>query len=136
MKILDIMSKSVKTVGPEESARSVYEKFTELGIHHIPVVDKGKLVGILSTNDYRGVTHGASKNREITPDMIFGGLTVRNLMTENPVTLPSTREVWEAAKAMLDKEISSLPVVDDGNLTGILTANDILRAVAKGRLKG
>ncbi len=136
MKIQEIMTGSVKTVGPDESARDVYQKFNDMGIHHIPVVGEGgRLLGILSTNDYRGLTHSAFKGDRITPDMIFGGLSVRNLMTADPVTLPSSAGVSEAAEAMLEREIHSLPVVDGGKLVGIVTANDVLRAVSAGKLK-
>ncbi len=136
MKIQEIMTEPVKTVGPDESARAVHQKFNDMGIHHIPVVGKGgRLLGILSTNDYRGLTHSAFKGDRITPDMIFGGLSVRNLMTADPVTLPSSAGVSEAAEAMLEREIHSLPVVDGGKLVGIVTANDVLRAVSAGKLK-
>ena len=57
-------------------------------------------------------------------------------MTPNPVILQSKADVAEAAKAMLDREFNSLPIVEGGKLVGILTANDLLRAVASGKLKG
>ena len=136
MKIQDVMTRSVMTVEPDECARSAYQKFTARGIHHIPVVDKGgTLLGILSTNDYRGFTHGAFKKDKITPERIFGALSVRNLMTENPLTLPPTADISDATTAMLEREIHSLPVVDGGKLVGILTANDVLRAVSARKVK-
>jgi acetoin utilization protein AcuB len=125
----------VETARPDESARTVYHKFNAMGIHHIPVVDKsGNLLGILSTNDYRGLTHSAFKGDKLRPDQIFNGLLVRDLMTEIPVTLPSSADVAAAATAMLEREIHSLPIVDGGELVGIVTANDMLRALSAGKM--
>ena len=134
MKIREIMTREVKTVGPQEDARSVYQKLTGLGVHHVPVVDAGKVVGILSTTDYRGLVHGAGKGGKITTDMVFGGLSVGALMTKDPLTLPPDATVTSAASVMLKHGIHAVPVVEDGALQGILTSNDILSAVSKGTL--
>ena len=136
MKIQEIMSRNVKTAGPDDDARSVSKKFEDLKIHHIPVVERGKVVGILSMNDYRGVMRVGEKGATVTPDMVFGGLTVRSLMTENPITVTPEDTVENAATLILQHDIHSLPVVEKGALVGIVTENDILRAVAKGQLSG
>ena len=94
------------------------------------------MVGILSMNDYRGVMRVGEKGATVTPDMVFGGLTVRSLMTENPITVTPEDTVENAATLILRHDIHSLPVVEKGALVGIVTENDILRAVAKGQLSG
>jgi len=135
MKIQDIMTHSVDTVGPEEDARSVYRKFGERGVHHMPVIENGRTIGILSTSDYQGVVHHAEKGGTISADMVFGGLSVRSLMTENPFTLPPDAPIERAASLMLDQHVHAVPVVEHGILRGIITARDILAGVARGSLK-
>jgi acetoin utilization protein AcuB len=134
MKVNELMSRDVKTAGPDEDARTVYKKFTELGIHHVPVVEGRKMVGIISTSDYRGVIHGESKGAKITADMVFGGLSVRALMTRNPLTVPPEATVQIAAQLMQQNQIHALPVIAGGELLGIITSSDILGAVSKGKL--
>jgi len=135
MKVRDIMKRNVETVAPEEDARSVFPKFAELGIHHLPVIEDGKTVGILTTADYQGAVHDVEKGTPITADMVFGGISVRTLMTRNPLTLPPDAPIESAASMMLQHEIHALPVVSpDGALEGIITATDILAGVASGKL--
>ena len=56
---------------------------------------------------------------------------VKEIMTDQVVTIASTAEIKEAAQAMLKKKIGCLPVVDDGKLVGLISESDIVRIVAE-----
>ena len=134
MKICEIMTRDVKTAAPQEDARAAYQRFTSMGIHHVPVVEAGEVVGILSTTDYQGIVHGAGKGGKISADMVFGGLSVGSLMTRKPLTLSPEAPVAAAASLMLERSIHAVPVVTGGKLEGIVTSNDILAAVSSGKI--
>ena len=88
-------------------------------IRHLPIVDDGKLVGILSLGDLR----------EAKTQMASGAEPqVKDLMTADPITIPEVTTMALAAQTMLQARISALPLTDDfGELSGILSESDILR---------
>ena len=128
MLVRDVMTEDVRTVGPDEDARVAYQKFIELGAHHVPVVEDGVAIGIISSSDFRGMIHhhGASTSA----DVVFGGRQVRSVMTPNPVSLPPDASIETAASTMLDKEFHALLVVEDDKLLGIITSHDLLSFLA------
>ena len=98
----------------------------ERGFRHLPVVDDGKLVGVLSTTDIGKL--GAS-----SPELMKG--SVASMMTANPQTIESTEPIELAAATLAMRKINCLPVVRNGALVGIITTYDLLDALAR-RLRG
>ncbi len=136
MKVRDIMRRKAETVSPDEDARVAFRKFESRHVDHLTVVEKGKPVGILSPSDYNGVVHHAEKGHKITAEMIFGGLSVRSLMTPDPVTTSPDAPLESVASLMLRHRVQAVPVVEDGALTGIVSTQEILASVAGGKLGG
>ncbi len=66
------------------------------------------------------------------PDSVFDGYAVEDIMSRDPVSTPSSTKVRELARMLVDRKIHRALVVDDGKLVGIVTATDVLRAVANG----
>lgn len=99
-----------------QSVEDVADLCRRRRIRHVPIVDGGKLVGIVSDRDLRRAQgRGLSLHAAI-----------RELMTWQPVTAPSGERLTYAAERMLEHKISALPVTDDGKLVGILTATDLV----------
>ncbi len=134
MKVRDIMSRKAETVSPDEDARAAFRKLESRKIDHLTVVEKGKPVGILSTTDYHSAVHHAEKGHKITAEMVFGGLSVRSLMTPDPVTTSPDASLRSVASLMLERRIHAVPVVENGALTGIVSTQDILASLAGGTL--
>ena len=141
MKVSDLMTKDVVTVSPETSVRDAAALLVEHRISGVPVVTpKGEVVGVLSEADIL-VKAGGSTSRSrllgwlLDPDI---GLedkiraeTVSEAMSSPPVVVTPTRSVHEAARLMVSETVNRLPVVDGGNLVGILTRADVVRAFTR-----
>lgn len=115
MMVRDVMTRRLVTIGPETPCHEARRMMDEHRIRHLPVVAAGRVVGMLSDRDVRS---SASES----PGSVAG-----RIMTPDPVTVTPETRIEHAARLMLDARFGSLPVVD-GNLVGIVTYTDLLRA--------
>jgi len=111
------MNTTIRTIGPTESSSAARELFRRYDIHHLVVVDRKKVVGVLAERDLMDVDANAA---------------VERAMAHPPVTITSDETVRKAAAVMTGHLIGSLPVMDDGELVGIVTTFDLLELLAKG----
>lgn len=124
------MSRPVVTVGPGTSLREAWELVRSRDFRHLPVVDGGRLVGILSDRDLRDAAPSSLESRPET--VTFDRTPVRYVMMTPVETVGAGEPVEEAAALMLDRKVSALPVVNDqGDLVGIVTTSDLLRHLAE-----
>ena len=94
-------------------------------ISRVVILEQGKPVGIVTRKDMaRRLGEGRAPWRRRPIDKV----ACSRVMTRGLITLPPDADVKEAAKLMIEKGISSIPVVEDGNLIGIVTTTDLLRA--------
>jgi len=122
-----IMSRDPALIAPDDSLRVAMERMRERACRRLPVVENGKLIGILSDRDVRRATNSPFVLRErSSDDVILDQLTVRACMIPNPLTITSRMPIVDAAKMMRDRKIGGLPVVDKGILVGIVTETDLL----------
>lgn len=97
-------------------------------IRSVPVVEKGKLIGIVTDRDVRQVAPAYPLFRDEDEIRRYTeNLTVTAAMTANPMTIAPDAPLVEAAKVLEIYRIGSLPVVGDGRLVGMLTVTDVLR---------
>jgi acetoin utilization protein AcuB len=114
MLVRNRMSSKVITIDPEEPLDQARALLHRHSIRQLPVLRKGRLVGIITDRDLRGAGAKAA--------------TVADLMTPKPMVIESSASVDEAARVLTAHKIGALPVVDDGKLVGILASADILDA--------
>lgn len=96
-------------------------------IRHLPVVDRGRVVGVVSQRDlFRSALGTALALGIRRPDELMRTLAVRDVMSTPAVTIGPGAPVQDAARTMAEKKIGCLPVVEDECLVGILTETDIL----------
>ena len=119
MLISRLMTNGPATVSSNDSLQTAAMLMEKGGFRRVPVVDGGKLVGIVSDRDVRA----HSGYLELTK--------VTAAMTSDPKTVTPKMSVEDAARLMIEHKIGGLPVVENGKLVGILTATDILRAFLK-----
>ena len=101
-------------------------------IRHMPVVDEGSIVGIVSQRDlFRSALVTALGFGRETQTAVIKTIKIKEIMTEHVITISPDASVKEAARMMIDKKIGCLPVVDGENLVGLLTETDILRYFAE-----
>lgn len=128
LKVRDIMSKPVITCGPNIGILELVNLMIKHRIHHVPVVDKGKLVGIVSSADL--ALYGIPIVDRLKRVPISA--KARDIMTKKVLTINYDETIREAAKIMEDKKIGSLPVFKGKRMIGIITESDVRKAVVKG----
>jgi acetoin utilization protein AcuB len=131
MTVRDIMTRATETASPDESVLQARDRFREGGFRHLPVVEGGRLLGVVSDRDVLRAAGPSLGLNEFEPDT---GTDVdrplREIMTCDVVTADPLMSVEEAADTMLRHDVSALPVLDEGRLVGILTTADLLRLTA------
>lgn len=129
--VQDWMTREVITIAPETSLKEAHDIMRKRSIRRLPVVTHGKVLGIVTLGDIRGAEPSQASSLSVWEmnDML-AKLKVSEIMTRNPGTIQQTASVGDAAKIMLEKKFSGLPVVDEANhLVGIITESDIFRLV-------
>lgn len=128
MKARDVMTSPVMTLSPDVPVPAAADFLGSHGFTAAPVVDAdGQLVGIVSEADL--------VRSPVVPDWwVLQGQpdpTVEQVMSSTPTTMRSADDLADVATAMFEARIRSIPIVDDGELVGIVTRRDVLRVVAR-----
>ena len=130
MPVQDWMSKDLVTIDEDTSIMKASRVMKQNDIQHLPVLKKGRLVGIVSDRDLKEATPSKATTLDIHEMYyLLDTITVKSLMPKNLYTIAPGDTVEKAAAVMLKHHISALPVVDaQGALAGILTKGDVFRA--------
>jgi CBS domain-containing protein len=131
--VKDWMVRNVVTVTPDTTFPEAQHLMIEHKIRRLPVVESGRLVGIVTRGDVREAD--LSKVTFLSTwelgDML-AKIKVGQMMTPKPVTISPEATIAEAAKVMLERKISGLPVVNStGQVVGIITESDIFRIMVR-----
>jgi len=130
MLVMNWMSKTVVTVDIDDSMQDAIKLLKEHDINMLPVMEKGKLVGVLTDRDVKKSSASDATTLEIHELLyLVSRIKVQNIMTKDPVTVPSDYTIEETAQVLLEKNISGVPVVDNKRVVGIITQTDIFRAM-------
>lgn len=126
MRVQDVMTPHVRTIGAGETAEAAYTSMKALNVHHLVVRDDGAaLVGVVSSHDL-----GAPSQDEFRRNR-----RVADVMSPHVVTAEPEMPVRQAANLMRGRSIGCLPVVQPGRtprLVGILTTSDLLEILGQG----
>ena len=114
------MSAPAISLGPDVTASAALAFMEKRRIRRLPVVEDGKLVGIVTKSDLLGA---GSKPH------VSGVTTIAHVMTRNPISIQSEETLEIAAQLMLSNKISGVPVMDANRLIGIITESDLFRAL-------
>lgn len=131
MPVSSIMTTNVISVSPNQTMDKVQDIFRKHNIHHLPVTDNGKVVGIISHSDclrlQNSFTLFNTESSERYNNAIMHSLLVKEVMVKQVAKLEPTDSVEVAAGFFRENLFHALPVVDkDGQLAGILTTYDLL----------
>lgn len=117
---------SVSPNTPVDEARALMQQHR---IRHLPVLDRGHLVGMVSDRDIRLVLPSPATSLSVHEiGYLLTRLTVAEIMTRSPLTIAPERPITEAVRRMLANKIGALPVVVGGELVGIVTRMNLLQA--------
>jgi len=130
MPVQDWMSKDLVTIDEDTSIMKASKAMKQNNVQHLPVLRKGRLVGIVSDRDLKEATPSKATTLDIHEMYhLLDMVKVKTLMSKNLFTITPGETVEKAAAVMLKQHISALPVVDvKGALMGIITKGDIFRA--------
>ena len=125
MRAADVMSSPVYVIAPTDNVAYARNLMLKHRVSRLPVMNGDELQGILTKKDigYRLRQRGPLWRRRP-----IDRIPVSVLMTEDPVTVTPETSVHDIAVKMLDHDISGLPVVENGRVTGIVTKLDIMRS--------
>lgn len=129
--VAEIMTENVIVLEPDETMDVVQEIFRKNNIHHLPVVENGRVVGMVSYTDYLKLLHGftlfKTRKSDEYNDAILRSLLVKEVMTKQVATLKPEDTLEMAAGFFRENLFHALPVVDaDDMLLGILTTYDLI----------
>jgi CBS domain-containing protein len=128
--VRDIMTTEVTTLGRNDSLQLAKDIMTLGRVRHFPVIEDGKIVGVVSQRDlYKASLGSVMKYGEKAQRAFLEGIAVKEVMAEPPITIPSHASVKEAARLMMEKKIGCLPVLEGPKLVGIVTETDMLKLV-------
>lgn len=127
--IQEIMTTNPVTILPTASLNEVREMFSRHSFHHLPVAGSGgDLVGIVSREDFYKVAYVLSVEATKRSDTKshFQHLTAEDIMTKYPLQLGQDDSIGLAADIFLANKFHALPIVEEGQLVGIVTSHDLL----------
>ena len=145
MRVRDLMTEDVLTIGPDASLKDIAAILVEHGISGLPVCDaENHVLGVVSEGDLLYKEHdpteahlGGPLGWLIDGKPNYAGyikakaLTARKAMTAPAITVAPYRSVADAARIMTERRVNRLPVVQDGRLVGIVTRADLVRAFVR-----
>jgi acetoin utilization protein AcuB len=121
MTVSEHMSRLPHEIDQRERLATAIRMMETYAIRHLPVMDGPRLVGILSRQDVQNALHRHGAKAEAD--------AIGDVCTREPLTLPPTTAVPEAARRMVERGVTSALVVDDGVLVGIFTSVDALQVL-------
>ena len=145
MTVRDVMTRSVVSVHRSTPLKEVAQALIDNGISGVPVVDvDGAVLGVVSEADllvkeqgvdairHRPLARFLGESRESGAQLVkLGAVTAGEAMTSPAVTITSGRSIHEAAAIMTARRVNRLPVVDEGEMVGIVSRADLVRAYVR-----
>ena len=129
MLVKNWMSKPVITIDADASMNDAIKLLKNHNIKMLPVMEKGKLVGIVTDRDLKRASASDATSLEIHELLyLISKIKIREIMTQNPITVPQDYTVEETAEILLKHNISGVPVIDQyREVVGTITQNDIFK---------
>jgi acetoin utilization protein AcuB len=132
MIVRELMTSAVFAVPADTPVLDARQEMVKQQIRHLPVTRGRELLGIVTDRDIRLSLPSTATSLSVWEmNYLLTKLTVEQVMTKTVITVASSRPVQDAAQLMLDHKIGALPVVDGGQMVGIVTETDLLRAFVR-----
>lgn len=132
MPVSKIMSKNLTTVQEDSTLGHIKACFEKNHFHHLPVIKAGQqLVGIISKEDFSRAAYLISVNTggATYSKLEYSSISAKDIMTTYPVFLEPDDTIDLAADIFLANKFHALPILDDGQLVGLITTHDLIRHV-------
>ena len=124
------MTRDVLTLGVDEPIRRAWNLVEEKRLRRFPVLEGGRLVGIVTDRDLRNATSSSVVLTEKKyHDYLLDSIKVESIMTPSPRTVSPETSLKEAAGVILEMKVGGLPVVEEDRLVGIITETDLINSL-------
>jgi len=125
--VAEVMTPHPRSVQVNQQVSDVRAALADKRLHHLPVVDGQRLVGIITTTDLLEYGFEPRKSHKNLDEYLDEYFRISQIMQTELVTIPSNSTVRDAARALTTGALHAVPVVDDDqNLVGIVTSTDIV----------
>lgn len=129
MYVQQFMNSQVVTVTPDENISNAMNLMKTKRINRLPVVSKGKLVGIVTDGNLRSAHPSAATTlSKYEMNELLSKITIKEIAVKNVITTTPDTLLEDAALAMREHRIGALPVMEEDRLVGIITQKDIMDA--------
>jgi len=132
VKVKDRMNSKVKTVELDSGINDAFSIMKESNIRRLPVMEQGKVVGIVTLSDLNRAAPSFATSLSIYElNYLLARIKIRDVLPKGQklLTVGSDTYIETAARLMRDNKVSGLPVVDNGQLVGIITETDLFDAL-------
>ena len=127
--VSDYMTENPITIEPEEPLMRALEIIRLRGVRRVPVAVGGMLVGLITEGDIKRAEPSTLTDTQEEFNRVMEGTPISRIMISKPVTTTADTPLMEAAEIMLNTKYGALPVVAGNRVIGILTDNDLTRAL-------
>ena len=132
MRVKEIMTDNLITIGPNTIVTKVCDLFDKESFHHLPVVDDDQVcIGIISKSDYYQIQDQMTKiNREkakANNQLLWRSLIAEDIMSSPIVTLDLEESIDRAKAIFLENKIHSIVITEHGKCKGIITTFDVIK---------
>lgn len=127
--VTKIATKTLITVNSDQKLSEVRDVLKQYEIHHVPVIEGEKLVGMISSTDIMSLTFDAYGTDERAQDAVLDHqFQLTDVMQKDVETISEKASVRDAAELLAEGRFHSVPVVgEDGKLVGLVTSTDLIR---------
>ncbi|MGD2097616.1 MAG: CBS and ACT domain-containing protein [Desulfobacterales bacterium] len=131
MLVKNWMSKNIVTIDINDSMQDAIRLLKKHGIRMLPVMRKGKLVGVVTDRDLKKASASDATTLDVHEMLyLLTKIRVKGIMTKDPITVPPDYTVEETARVLLENKISGAPVQDkNGKVIGTITQTDLFRVL-------
>ena len=128
-----IMTRNLITLNVTDGLEKAEHLLKKHNIRHIPVVNAGKIVGMLSTNDIHRISFadGAYREEGTIASSVYEMFTVKDLMRASLTTVNASQPISEVAEIFIKEKYHSLPVLEGEKLVGLVTTTDVIKFLLK-----
>jgi acetoin utilization protein AcuB len=127
--VSDYMTSNPIVVGPDDPLMRALEIIRLEGVRRLPVTVGGMLVGLVTEGDLKRAEPSTLSGSEADFNRVMEETPLSRIMIQNPVTTTADASLLDAAEVLLRSKYGALPVVAGGRVVGILTDNDLIRAL-------
>ena len=135
LRVKDLMNDALKVASPDSHLHEVLSMMNQAGCRHLPVVKNDILVGIITDRDIRLAVNSPviKEDADLNREEVLDDIRVENCMTPDPQCVSSDTPLYEVADLLTLNKFGAMPVVDDGNLVGMISYIDFLKHYAANR---